>query len=81
MSYQNKLISKFQKEGYTVIKLIRCNVTGIPDLMLLKEGVTKFVEVKEDNDTLKPLQRYWIDKLRKEGFEANCYQASKGIIY
>ena len=53
----------------------------IPDLFLFKDGVTKFIEIKEKSDTLKPLQRYRIDELIKQGFEAFCLQDGKGIIY
>ena len=53
----------------------------IPDLFLFKDGITIFIECKELNDTLKPLQKYRIDELIKQGFEAFCLQDGKGIIY
>ena len=53
----------------------------IPDLFLFKDGVTKFIEIKEATDTLKPLQKYRIDELIKQGFEAFCLQDKKGVIY
>tara|TARA_R110000765_G_scaffold53454_2_gene107168 strand:+ start:93 stop:266 length:174 start_codon:yes stop_codon:yes gene_type:complete len=53
----------------------------IPDLFLFKAGVTIFIECKELNDTLKPLQKYRIDELIKQGFDAFCLQDKKGIIY
>jgi len=53
----------------------------IPDLFLFKDGVTKFIEIKEATDTIKPLQKYRIDQLIKQGFEAFCLQDKKGIIY
>lgn len=54
---------------------------AIPDLMALKEGKTIFIEVKEENDTLKELQKFRIDELIKQGFTAFCIKKNKGIIY
>jgi hypothetical protein len=49
--------------------------------MLLKDGKASFIEIKEANDTLKPLQKHRIDELRELGFEAKCLQDGKGQIY
>lgn len=81
MSYQSKLIKEFEDAGYMVIKLIRCNINGMPDLMVLRNGVAEFIEVKEANDTLKPLQILRIEQLRKQGFSASCMQDGKGLIF
>ena len=81
MNYQSKLIKEYEDSGYMVVKLIRCNINGMPDLMILKDGVTEFIEVKEANDTLKPLQRLRIKQLQKKGFSACCMQEGKGVIY
>jgi hypothetical protein len=40
-----------------------------------------FIECKEGGDTLKQLQKYRIDELIKQGFEAFCLHATKGKIY
>lgn len=42
---------------------------------------TIFIEIKEAKDTLKPLQKFRIDELNKEGFKAFCLQDQKGLIY
>lgn len=81
MTFQGKLISDFKKQGYIVLKHIRLNENGFPDLQLLKDGVSIFIEVKEGKDTLKPLQMYQIDRLIKQGFEAYCLHDTKGKIY
>lgn len=81
MSYQSKLIKEYEDSGYMVVKLIRCNINGMPDLMVLKNGIAEFIEVKEANDTLKPLQRLRIQQLRRKGFSACCMQEGKGVIY
>jgi len=54
---------------------------GFPDLFCFKDGVTIFVESKEEGDTLKPLQKLRIDQLIKQGFDAKCLHATKGQIY
>ena len=40
-----------------------------------------FIEIKENGDTLKPLQKFRIDELIKNGFKAFCLKKDKGIIY
>jgi hypothetical protein len=79
--FQSKIIKEYKDKGYLVLNLIRLSESGYPDLQCLKDGKATFIEVKEVNDTLKPLQKYRIDELRKQGFEAFCIQENKGIIY
>ena len=79
--YQTKIIKQFEKDGYYVINLIRTNKNGITDLLCLRDGESIFIECKEANDTLKPLQKLRIDQLRIFGFKAYCMQDGKGIIY
>lgn len=81
MSFQTKFIKEMENKGYLVLKTIRLNKTGFPDVIMLKSGKTTFVELKEGNDTLKPLQKARIDELRKQGFEAYCLHDKKGIVY
>jgi len=54
---------------------------GYPDVLAMKQNKVLWIESKELNDTLKPLQKYRIDELRKNGFRAYCIQDKKGIIY
>ena len=81
MSYQKIIIKEWEKKGYVVLKNIRLNKSGYPDLQCLKNGLTVWIEVKELKDTLKPLQKLRIDQLRANGFKAFCIQFDKGIIY
>lgn len=81
MTYQQEIIKHYEKDGYLVLKTIRLNKSGFPDIMALKEGKVLFIEVKEEHDTLKPLQKKRIDELREKGFNALCMQKGKGIIY
>ena len=69
--HQTKIIKYYESLNYYVIKLTVTNKTGIPDLCILKAGeIPIFIESKEKNDTLKPLQQYRIDELNKLGFIA-----------
>lgn len=80
--FQNKIIKEYQNKGYEVLKIIRLNKTGYPDLLCLKENeIDIWIEVKEKSDTLKPLQKHIIDKLNLLGKKAFCIQDTKGIIY
>lgn len=80
--FQIKIIKEYEDKGYLVLKTIRLNVNGYPDLLCLKSNEpTIFIEVKEVKDTLKPLQKLRIDELNKLGFNAFCLQDGKGIIY
>ena len=79
--FQTELIKKYEAEGYTVLKTIRLNRSGYPDLMLLKNGKVIWIESKEGKDTLKPLQKKRIDELRANGFKAFCLHSEKGLIY
>ncbi len=81
MSFQTKLIKTYEAEGYTVLKTIRLNKSGFPDLILLKDGIATFIESKQGKDTLKPLQKKRIDELRVKGFNAFCLHDTKGKIY
>lgn len=80
--FQTKIIKKLEKSGFTVIKTIRLNKSGYPDLLAMKKGIPDvWIECKEPGDTLKALQKKRIDELNKLGKIAVCIQNSRGIIY
>lgn len=62
-------------EGWFVINLIKTSKNGIPDLLCLKDGKAVFIECKEKNDTLKPLQEFRIKQLNEMGFKAYVNKA------
>lgn len=66
---QAKLIKKYEAQGYYVVKLIQTNKNGIPDLLLIKNGIATFVEVKSETQRLTELQKYRADELRRFGCE------------
>ena len=68
---QTKVIKQYEKKGYYVINLIKTNKNGIADLICLKAGQTPlFIEIKEDSDSVKPLQYYRRKELIRLGFES-----------
>lgn len=69
-TYQNKLIKQYEAEGYYVLKLIKTNKNGIPDLVALKPNDVKFIEVKGAKTPVSKLQEYRIKELKKLGFDA-----------
>ena len=69
--YQKKLIDKYEKEGYYVLKLIKTNKNGIPDLLCLKSDEPAiFIEVKAKNGVESELQKFRVKELKKRGFIA-----------
>lgn len=68
---QSSLIKKYESQGYMVVKLILTNKSGIPDLLLLKDGKASFIEVKREGQKPRPLQEYRIKELRSLGFEVH----------
>ena len=75
-------MNDLKAQGYLVLKIIRLNENGYPDILAIKEKEpNKWIEVKELKDTLKPLQKLRIDELNKTGNIAYCLQDGKGIIY
>ena len=68
--YQSKIIKELEADGYYVLKLIKTNKNGIPDLVALKPNEVKFIEVKGLSTPVSKLQKYRINELKKLGFDA-----------
>lgn len=68
---QNKLIKQWESKNYFVINLVVVSKAGLPDLICLKPNHVVFVESKEKNDRLSPLQKIWLKRLTELGFD--CY--------
>lgn len=80
--FQNKVVKEYQNKGYTVLKVMKLSANGYPDLLCMKIGeADTWIECKESNDTLKPLQKLRIDELRNLGKNAFCLQDGIGKIY
>jgi|TARA_R100000482_G_scaffold67569_1_gene25285 Holliday junction resolvase len=70
---QSKKIKELEAEGYYVIKLIKTNKNGIPDLVALKKDEVLFVEVKGKNGVLSKLQEYRIKELNEYGIKTEVH--------
>lgn len=75
---QTRLIKELEAKGYYVIKLVKTNKNGIPDLIAIpKNSDVEFIEVKRKNGKLSPLQEYRIKELIKHGVKAIVYYGSE----
>jgi Holliday junction resolvase len=71
---QAKIIKKLENEGYFIIKIIRCNKAGIPDILALKNGKAIFIEVKQPKGVLSTIQKYRIEEMRAKGLNVKIWQ-------
>lgn len=66
---QAKIIKEAKKHGYFVLKVIKCNISGYPDLTIFKDNLTIFVEVKNEKGVQSEIQKYVQKQLEKQGFK------------
>lgn len=72
---QKKRIDQLEKEGYFVIKLIKTNKNGIPDVLAIPPGVeVLFSEIKTKNGKLSKIQEYRLKELDGYGFRTEVYR-------
>ena len=71
---QKKRIDQLEAEGWYVIKLIKTNKNGIPDLIAVKKDEVLFVEVKKPNGVVSELQKYRIKELERYGIKTEIYR-------
>jgi hypothetical protein len=72
---QSKRIKQLEAEGYYVLKLIKTNRNGIPDIIAIppNSGVL-FSEVKTKTGRLSKLQEYRLKELEGYGFRTEVYR-------
>ena len=70
---QTQIKKKLQEDGWIVIKLIKTSITGIPDILALKDGKAMFVEVKQPKGVLSEIQKYRINQLKEIGFDVRVW--------
>lgn len=72
---QTKRIKQLEAEGYYVIKLIKTNKNGIPDIIAIppRSGVL-FSEVKTKTGKLSKLQEYRLKELEGYGFRTEVFR-------
>jgi Holliday junction resolvase len=72
---QSKLIKELEDKGYYVIKLMKTNKNGIPDLIAIpKNSDVEFYEVKRYDGKLSKLQEYRIKELKNYGIKAVVFR-------
>jgi len=72
---QSKRIKELESQGYYVLKLIRTNKNGIPDLIAIpKNSNVLFSEVKTVKGKLSKLQEYRLKELNSFGFKTEVYR-------
>lgn len=78
---QKKIIERFEYEGYYVIKLMKTNKNGIPDLMMLKRGEPPvFIEVKRMDGRSSAVQRFRHAELMRAGCKVIIAKDWRGIV-
>ena len=72
---QAKRIKQLEAEGYYVLKLIKTNKNGIPDILAIPPNVPViFSEVKTPKGVLSKLQEYRLKELDGYGFKTEVYK-------
>lgn len=72
---QKKRIDQLESEGYYVIKLIKTNKNGIPDLIAIRgDGSILFSEIKTERGRVSKLQEYRLKELNDNGFKTEIYR-------
>jgi hypothetical protein len=72
---QSRRIKELEEQGYYVIKLIKTNKNGIPDLVAIPpDSGVLFSEIKTPRGKLSKLQEYRLKELRNHGVETEVYR-------
>lgn len=75
---QSKRIKELEAQGYYVIKLIRTNKNGIPDIIAIPPNSdVLFSEIKSSTGKLSKLQEYRIKELQTFGLKTEVYREPK----
>ena len=68
---EKRIVDYATKHGVMSLKLGGPNDRGKPDRMFLYDGNVLFIEMKGEGKKPTKLQLNWLDKLKKQGFEAD----------
>jgi Holliday junction resolvase len=72
---QSKLIKELEAQGYYVIKLIKTNKNGIPDILAIpRDSDARFFEVKTSIGKVSKLQEYRHKEIRDHGIYVEVYR-------
>ena len=75
---QSKRIKQLESEGYYVIKIIKANKNGLPDILAL-HPVKRilFCEVKTEKGVLSELQKFRLKELQQYGFDVQVLRGDR----
>jgi Holliday junction resolvase len=72
---QSKRIKELEAQGYYVIKLVKTNKNGIPDLIAIPPNSNVlFSEIKRPQGKVSKLQEYRLKELDDYGFNTEIYR-------
>lgn len=72
---QAKRIKQLEADGYYVIKLIKTNKNGIPDLVAIPPGSgVLFSEIKRPDGKVSELQKYRLKELEAHGCKTEVFR-------
>ena len=72
---QAKRIKELEEKGYYVIKLLKTNKNGIPDLIAIAPGSDViFSEVKTPSGRVSAIQNFRIKHLKEHGIQTEIYR-------
>lgn len=72
---QSKRIQELEEQGYYVIKLLKTNKNGIPDLIAIPQNSNVlFSEIKKKTGKVSALQKFRIKELEKHGIKTEIYR-------
>ena len=72
---QSKRIKELEARGYYVIKLVKTNKNGIPDLIAIPPNSNVlFSEIKRPSGKVSKLQEYRLKELEDYGFNTEIYR-------
>ena len=76
---QSKRIKQLESKGYYVIKLMKTNKNGIPDLLAIApEARVLFSEIKTPKGKTSELQKYRLKELKDYGLRSEIYTGEEG---
>ena len=72
---QSKRIKELESQGYYVVKLVKTNKNGIPDLIAIPPNSNVlFSEIKRPSGKVSKLQEYRLKELDDYGFNTEIYR-------
>ena len=72
---QAKRIKQLEAEGYYVLKLVKTNKNGIPDILAIPPNSNViFSEVKTPKGKVSELQKYRLKELEEYGFTTEVFR-------